>query len=68
MNSTSVAVGSSARVVSGVGVVCGEQPRIARTMMLRIAVSEEKRDDNFGMKVIKQSQTYLKPEAVLCQR
>ena len=36
--------------------------------MLRIAVSEEKRDDNFGMKLIKQSQTYLKPEAVLCQR
>jgi hypothetical protein len=48
--STSVAVGSSVTVVSGVGVAGTEQPRIATMMMLRIAVSAEKRDNSFGMK------------------
>jgi hypothetical protein len=46
----SVAVGSNAIVVSGVGVTCGEQPRIPRVMRLRIAVSVEKVDKVFGMK------------------
>ena len=51
MSSTSVAVGSGSTVISGVGVACGEHPRAARMMSVRIAVSTEKRDINvFGMK------------------
>jgi hypothetical protein len=53
MNSTSVAVGSGVAVVSGVGVAWGVQPRMARRVMLRIAVRAKKGDRVFGMKKIR---------------
>ena len=67
MNSTSVAVGSGVTVVSGVGVAWGVQPRMARRVMLRIAVRAKKWDRVFGMKKIRQDQTRWKAEEGLHQ-